>query len=137
METAPAGLVRARTLRLRSESSHILYGDSRVPQIHVNAQVGVMHDGVHGWTASFNADEYGATDAVHCADRPAITGNSRDTEIKHPLFSFGKPYGLGQTRVPGCEQGPAIVLSVVKRRDIFDHGSRGFHGSESRSRVAS
>jgi hypothetical protein len=37
------------------------------------------------------ADESGATNAFHMADRPAHTGNPRFTEIKHPLFFFGKP----------------------------------------------
>jgi hypothetical protein len=36
-------------------------------------------------------DESGAFNAFHIADRPAHTGNPRDTDIKHPLFFFGKP----------------------------------------------
>jgi len=39
----------------------------------------------------FIADESGAFNAFHRADRSAHADNPRYTEIKHPLFFFGKP----------------------------------------------
>jgi hypothetical protein len=50
-----------------------------------------MHGCVHGCLVSFVGDESGAFNASHMADRSALAGNPRYSEIKHPLFFFGKP----------------------------------------------
>ena len=87
------GVERAADNAVTTHFRRVPRRDGNRNRFFVDVQADIMHFFIHGCLVSF-IDESGASHASHNADRSAPADNP-PIQIKHPLFHFVKPYGLG------------------------------------------